>query len=236
MTTPLPEVTEHLLCKVETICKSGYAGYINELAATYEINTPARLSGFITAILTNSVGFRRRIELVKLMPCRAWRENKSKFTSHSHAVKCYRAGPEAMANAIYAGVNGNGDEESGDGWYFRGRGPLQIYGRDNYQLIADAFPDKDVMNNPDILCEDKFAIEAAMFYWQAKKFNERLDRIRILKFGEEYLVATEYNDDGTPVHVRNHRFERFKQLITDRQHCLSDFYDKFETGLRLLNQ
>ncbi|MCC4228374.1 glycoside hydrolase family 19 protein [Zunongwangia profunda] len=72
--------------------------------------------------------------------------------------------PEQIANFVYANQNGNGDEASGDGWLFRGRGPLQLTGRRNYQLFADAMGDQEIMCNPDLVVT-KYYFESAMWYF-----------------------------------------------------------------------
>jgi len=72
--------------------------------------------------------------------------------------------PEAIANFVYANQNGNGNEKSGDGWKFRGRGALQLTGRYNYLLFSQFIKDPEIMNNPDLVAT-KYAFESAMFYF-----------------------------------------------------------------------
>jgi putative chitinase len=84
---------------------------------------------------------------------------KSKTTAYNYAKK-----PEAIANRVYGGRMGNGDEKSGDGWKFRGRGAIQLTGRDNYQAFSDFMGDKDIINKPDIVAT-KYAFDSAIFYF-----------------------------------------------------------------------
>jgi putative chitinase len=74
--------------------------------------------------------------------------------------------PEGLANAVYAFKGGNGNTLSGDGWRFRGRGPIQISLRDNYtQLQADT--ELPVLSDPDILIRDRNAAAlSALWYWR----------------------------------------------------------------------
>jgi putative chitinase len=71
--------------------------------------------------------------------------------------------PEAIANRVYANRNGNGDEKSGDGWKFRGRGYIQITGRDNYEGFGE-FIKEDCVANPDIL-STKYPLESAAWFF-----------------------------------------------------------------------
>ncbi len=79
-------------------------------------------------------------------------------------AKKYVGKPEAIANFVYANQNGNGDEKSGDGWKFKGRGALQLTGRANYLLFSQFIKDPEVMTNPDLVAT-KYAFESAMFYF-----------------------------------------------------------------------
>lgn len=77
----------------------------------------------------------------------------------------YARNPQKIANVVYAGRMGNGPEASGDGWKFRGRGPIQLTGRDNYQAFANHIGRPDVMTNPDIVAGE-LAFESALFFFQ----------------------------------------------------------------------
>ncbi|MGB1318407.1 MAG: glycoside hydrolase family 19 protein, partial [Flavobacteriales bacterium] len=62
----------------------------------------------------------------------------------------YRRKPERIASRAYANRMGNGDEQSGDGWKFRGRGPLQLTGRRNYEAFSVFVNDETILQNPDL--------------------------------------------------------------------------------------
>ncbi len=72
--------------------------------------------------------------------------------------------PEAIANNAYANRMGNGSEASGDGWKFRGRGSLQLTGKQNYNLFSAFIGDASVMTNPDIVAT-KYFWDSALFYF-----------------------------------------------------------------------
>jgi len=73
----------------------------------------------------------------------------------------YARQPEKIANRVYASRMGNGDETSGDGWKFRGRGALQLTGKANYEAFAKYLGNDEVLKNPDTVAT-KYAFESAM--------------------------------------------------------------------------
>jgi putative chitinase len=80
----------------------------------------------------------------------------------------YARQPEKIANRVYADRMGNGNEASGDGWKFRGRGALQLTGKANYEAFAKYLGTNEVMENPDLVAT-KFAFESAMFFFERNK-------------------------------------------------------------------
>ena len=76
--------------------------------------------------------------------------------------------PEKIANRVYASRMGNGDEASGDGWKYRGRGALQLTGKANYEAFAKYLGNNEVMENPDLVAT-KYAFESAMFFFERNK-------------------------------------------------------------------
>ncbi|WP_129373604.1 glycoside hydrolase family 19 protein [Pseudomonas aeruginosa] len=82
---------------------------------------------------------------------------------------------EAIANNTYANRNGNGDESSGDGWRFRGRGLLQITGRRNYRTVGDSLG-LPLEIEPELLEQPEFAALSAAWWWLMHGLNELADR------------------------------------------------------------
>jgi putative chitinase len=83
-------------------------------------------------------------------------------------AKSLTRNPIGLANFVYANQNGNGNEASGDGYKFRGRGALQLTGRANYQAFADFIKDSLVMSDPDLVAT-KYYIDSAMFFFAKNK-------------------------------------------------------------------
>jgi putative chitinase len=80
----------------------------------------------------------------------------------------YARNPEKIANRVYASRMGNGDEKSGDGWKFRGRGALQLTGKDNYAAFAKYLQKPEIMTTPDLVATI-YAFESAMFFFDKNK-------------------------------------------------------------------
>jgi putative chitinase len=87
----------------------------------------------------------------------------------------YARQPEKIANRVYADRMGNGNEASGDGWKFRGRGALQLTGKANYEAFAKYLGTNEVMENPDLVAT-KFAFESAMFFFERNKLWSICDK------------------------------------------------------------
>lgn len=82
--------------------------------------------------------------------------------------------PQLIANFLYANKLGNGNEASGDGWKYRGRGFIQTTLKNNYIELSKE-TDIDFVNNPDLLLEENNAMLAACFYWNKRNLNRYAD-------------------------------------------------------------
>jgi putative chitinase len=83
-------------------------------------------------------------------------------------AKAYERQPQRIANRVYANRMGNGDEASGDGWRFRGRGALQLTGKSNYQAFSAYIARPDVMTNPDLVAGE-LCFESALWFFDKNK-------------------------------------------------------------------
>jgi len=86
------------------------------------------------------------------------------FPDNATAAR-YERKPEMIANRVYASRMGNGDEASGEGWKYRGRGALQLTGKDNYRAFADYLRKPEILDNPDLVAT-QYAFESAMFFFE----------------------------------------------------------------------
>jgi putative chitinase len=87
----------------------------------------------------------------------------------------YARNPEKIANRVYADRMGNGNEASGDGWKFRGRGALQLTGKDNYAAFAKYLGKPEIMTHPDLVATE-YSFESAMFFFDKNKLWEICDK------------------------------------------------------------
>jgi putative chitinase len=87
----------------------------------------------------------------------------------------YARNPEKIANKVYGNRMGNGDETSGDGWKFRGRGALQLTGKSNYEAFAKYLCKPEIMEKPDMVA-DEYAFESAMFFFDKNKLWDICDK------------------------------------------------------------
>lgn len=80
----------------------------------------------------------------------------------------YARNPEKIANRVYADRMGNGNEASGDGWKYRGRGALQLTGKSNYKAFTDYLKKPEIMDNPDLVATT-YSFESALFFFDKNK-------------------------------------------------------------------
>lgn len=89
----------------------------------------------------------------------------------------YAKNPEKLANAVYCNRNGNGDEASGDGFAFRGRGAIDLTFRDNYAAFSTAINgDDSLVQNPDLLADYGYGFMSAGWYWQTNHIAPLADK------------------------------------------------------------
>jgi putative chitinase len=87
----------------------------------------------------------------------------------------YARNPEKIANRVYADRMGNGNEASGDGWKYRGRGALQLTGKANYEAFAKYLGNPEIVTNPDLVATT-YAFESAMFFFDKNKLWDICDK------------------------------------------------------------
>jgi|SRR6478736_7123977 len=138
----------------------------------YEINTPIRLCHFY-AQLEHESGLKPISENLNYSDVGLRTTFPKYFTDNKTAVE-YARQPQRIANKVYANRMGNGDEQSGDGWKYRGRGFIQITGKENYFRLAND-TDIDCLKNPDLLLAEENALVSALWFWKQNKLNSYAD-------------------------------------------------------------
>jgi putative chitinase len=128
----------------------------------FEIDGPRRLSHLIGQTKHESSSYTQEIENLNYSGVVLWKLFHKYFASQEEANDFARQ-PERIANRIYANRLGNGDEASGDGWKYRGRGDLQLTGRDNYNALSEEMG-LDFVADPSLVVPAYSMSSAAFFF------------------------------------------------------------------------
>ncbi|WP_206074224.1 glycoside hydrolase family 19 protein [Pseudoalteromonas rubra] len=152
-----------------------YLSALNSVLPEYEITTPLRVAHFLAQIGHESGSLKYKQENLNYSTV-ALSSVFSKYFPDATLAAEYARKPELIANRVYADRMGNGDEDSGDGWRYRGRGLIQLTGKSNYQRCGEAIG-QDLLGQPDLICsEPEIAVRSACFYWQSRKLNALADQ------------------------------------------------------------
>ncbi len=152
------------------------------ILSKYEIiNTRKRLCHFLAQISHETQEFRRFEENLHYSTLDQLMKTFQKYFKDLADAQGFLKAPEALANRVYANRIGNGDEASGDGWRFRGRGFIMLTGRGNYESVGEKL-DMDLISDPDLVSRDlTVALECAAAFWDKNKINDAADRNDIVE-------------------------------------------------------
>jgi len=167
-----------------------------QLLPDYDINTPQRIAAFVAQCAHESGGFTalkenlnyKAVTLRKIFP---------KYFPDDAIANQYASLPnkqEAIANKVYASRMGNGDESSGDGYRYCGRGLIQLTGKNNYQAFADSL-EMDVEDVPEYLATFEGAAQSACWFWESNNLNQWADKGDILTLTKRINGGTIGLDD-----------------------------------------
>jgi putative chitinase len=138
----------------------------------FGINTPERLAHFLGQCHHESGGFKFTTENTNYSDV-GLKKRFNKYFKDKDISK-YARNPEKIANLVYANRMGNGNEASGDGFRFRGRGYIQLTGKNNYKAF-DKFVDDDIVLNPDLVAT-RYPLLTAAWFWDVNDLNEICDK------------------------------------------------------------
>ncbi len=152
-----------------------YIGDLEEVLPKYGIaDSKLRLAHFFSQVLHESGSMKYDMENLNYS-AKALRAVFGKYFKTKREAEAYARQPEKIANRVYAKRMGNGSEASGDGWRYRGRGLIQLTGKNNYQAFAAWIEDERVLEDPDLVATE-YAVQSAVFYWDRHKLNKIADR------------------------------------------------------------
>lgn len=169
---------------------------LEQLFPDYEINTPQRMAAFVAQCAHESGGFMVLTENLNYR----WQSLRKVFPRYfpdDAIAQDYANRPnkqEAIANRVYASRMGNGDEASGDGWRFRGRGLIQLTGRHNYTWFAASL-EISPEEATEYLTTFEGAAQSACWFWENNKLNQWADKGDILTLTKRINGGTIGLDD-----------------------------------------
>ena len=144
---------------------------IPEVATKFKIDTPLKLAHFLAQCGHESGGFKLVQENLNYSADGL----KRIFPRHfpGTLAESYARNPQRIASRAYGGRMGNGDENSGDGWKYRGRGYIQLTGKNNYSEF-DKFVDENILENPDLVAT-KYPLLSAAWFFSRNCLNRAID-------------------------------------------------------------
>lgn len=152
-----------------------YIDELEDVLPRYGIaESRTRLAHFFAQILHES-GFMRYDTENLNYSAPALRRVFGKYFPTQELADAYARKPDRIASRVYANRMGNGGESSGDGWKYRGRGLIQLTGKNNYRAFADWLGSARIVDEPDLVSSD-YAVHSAVFYWDRNSLNRLADR------------------------------------------------------------
>ena len=181
---------------------------IPETALKFNITTNLRLAHFLAQCAHESGGFKLTTENLNYSAAGLQTVFSKYFTAKT--AEAYARRPEKIANRVYANRMGNGDEASGEGWKYRGRGYIQLTGKDNYKSF-DNTVGEDILANPDLVAA-KYPLASAAFFFERNKLWALCDR------GSDDITVTtvtkRVNGGTNGLADRLQYFKEFYNLLT----------------------
>jgi putative chitinase len=187
-----------------------WAASMQEVFPTYEINTPHRVAAFLAQCGHESGGWTVFEENLNYS-AQGLNGIFKKYFPTLESAQPYARKPEMIANKIYANRMGNGGPGTGDGYKYRGRGPIQLTGKDNYRAFAkEMFDDwENLFENPDWVTADRdFALMSAIWFWNKNKLNVQADS------GDIKLKTKKINGGYIGLEDRIKHYEEAIHLLT----------------------
>ena len=182
------------------------ADELNMIIDRYNINTVNRISGFLAQCGHESLDFTVLKENLNYGAKGLMTTFRKYFPDEATALK-YERKPEMIANKVYADRMGNGDERSGDGYKFRGRGAIQLTGKNNYTKFAASIGkplDETIIH----LETFAGALESACWFWNTNGLNETCDKDDII------LMTRKINGGTIGLEDRKKHYEANKKIFS----------------------
>lgn len=186
------KILEGIFKHTKTAQLEAYVSHLNRYSNEYGINTKLRMAHFLAQTGHESGGFRATRENLNYSAEGLLAVFKKYFTPET--AKLYARKPEKIGSRVYANRMGNGPEESGDGWKFRGVGLIQTTGKNNIEALSK----KLGMSLDDAIRfaeTPEGAVKAACIFWVDNNLNRFADKDDILGLTKAINGGTNGLDD-----------------------------------------
>ncbi len=169
------ELLKQICPKTKPAVLAKYIEPLNLVGEHYGLfENPKRMAAFLAQIAHESGGFSTTKENLNYSAQGLRKTWPKRFTTIAIANQ-YARNPEKIANKVYANRMGNGAESSGDGFKYRGRGLIQLTGKDNYRKFAKAI-NKNMDEIVSYLETPEGAVSSAGWFWDINKLNIYADK------------------------------------------------------------
>jgi len=193
----MSEITEQKLSAIMPACSNvtTWVTALNNAMSRFDITGGQRMAAFLAQVAHESGQLARLSENLNYSAKRLMQVWPSRFPTLEKA-RNYEKNPEKLANYVYAGRLGNGDEASGDGWRFRGRGLIQLTGRGNYRAAGQGIG-LPLEEQSDLLGQPEAAALSAAWFWKSHGLNELADDRSNDNDNEDFKTITKRINGGT---------------------------------------
>lgn len=179
-----------------------WAFELEAASPVFSIDTPQRLAAFIAQTAHESASFNVLQENLNYSK-EGLRRVFPKYFPNDHIASRYARQPKLIASRVYGGRMGNGGEQTQEGWKYRGRGLIQVTGKNNYRACSRyLFNDDRLLDEPDLLIKPEFAMASAGWYWEVNNLNKVAD-------SGDFVRLTRLINGGN--HGLNRRIELFER-------------------------
>jgi putative chitinase len=186
-------------------CVEQWHQALTQLLPDYGIDTTERIAAFLAQCAHESGQFQAIRENLNYKTT-SLQKTFPKYFPTPELAEQYAKQPEKIANRVYANRMGNGDESSGDGWRYCGRGLIQLTGHDNYLAFANSI-DCPLESVTDYLSTFEGAVQSACWFWETNDLNTLAD------YGDIKTMTKKINGGYIGLEDRIEHYERIKAIL-----------------------
>lgn len=182
---------------------------LNRAMTRFGITSKVRMAAFLAQIGHESAGltvFEENLNYTAQGLAKTWPKRFAVDGKPNDLALALARKPAAIAAVVYANRMGNGDEASGDGWKYRGRGPIQVTGKDGYAAAGSGLG-LSLLATPELLADPEYGCLAAARFWHATGCNELADT------GQFTAITKKINGGVNGLDDRKARWSKAKTVL-----------------------